>query len=1296
MDSRRGSNHEVKSAFQSTTFDRDVSIRVNETVGSASIAPSGRDIVLASAEGLHIIDLDSPYSPPRHLSHQQQWPPADVQWSPFASRAHWIVSTSNQKALVWNLELYNPLSPIEHTLHAHSRAITDINFSAHHPDMLATCAVDSYVHCWDLRRPVRPVMTFADWTAGATQVKWNRQDEHILASSHDKFLKIWDERKGAHPLKTIEAHTTKIYGIDWNRTRPTGILTCSLDKSIKFWDYSKEDDAPERVIRTTFPVWRARHTPFGWGVLALPQRGDYGLHLYDRRLGPGVPRVGFAQPVHSFQGHHDNVKEFLWRSRGDVENGADNRDFQLISWGMDRDLHLHRIDPELLRGVGHEKGKEVRKNMPLTRKGALYVSYRDYKPTDPKEQETSQLSQRRQGYLGALVTAAGMSKMPLPMAPVGREAGTMTYSGRNRKGTINPIKWMEGVTMGSRQTDATNTGLISSENPEGLSNEMTTVSQRYTKVNFEKADVHGRSAIVTLNGPWGPDDKSVFMRINFEFPVEYPSLAPAACTLERTATGISEETMARLYEQVKSIVDHYHVRKTGSLEAVITYLLGERGLEESITIPHLDTYDAVDSGDETSSDEDVVEGEAQGLETSATDNLGQANVPLPKGCGAYWANDGRLVCFFPPKAEPKPLFSLDMLRTGERGNRNNRHFEGFGRFLDSSPSSKRIPVPVDRNDDVPSDASWTSSSSGSDDSDEDISRLPSRFQAPKAWRAAALRFQKTSSHSSGTHGRAQPIVKPKSIVSIHDLSDLLPAKFELAKEYRVFGKGPEVCAHNAEVAHRHGHYDLAAFWEILGHLLYDEVPLEIMEQTMRKEPILVLAKRNIVRMRRKDSGLDLAFDEPASVSNPKLTGRVKWGKHPLGSAWLIPQIFEHYEQLADIQMLAMLVCMLDEPAAREGVSNAVNGIREEVRGNFVFRCPPMVENPPIRAQDNKTVVGGLTTPIGIRSSESWDYFGRIGTYGSAESSNGPWAGDLVHSNLMLPSGPQTPYSTGNTPPAFPTPANRSRYNSTINSLSTSPEQHQLRPTRRTNSNLSAAFSSFSRPFAGLSSSPTTNDRFRSDADISTSAPATAITTYSSSEGSYHQVSDHSDDETTVDPLNRTSKVPTVKVTLKNQHLFDEEHHASVPLLPPDQSAKYAAYREIYAEQLSIWGLYIQRAEVLKFNGLTSYWPSKMADQSQQQQDGADKRIDWSKLAQSTSEPVAAESAEAREERIADEKEKMMEKKEILEKEKRSGESVDMVVERLRTTCRICNERISGVFVKCVSGVHKVHRPISVV
>ncbi|KIW09357.1 uncharacterized protein PV09_00255 [Verruconis gallopava] len=1359
---RRMSSHDVDDSYHSSTFDRDVEIRVHETVGSASVSPSGRDVVLASAEGLHIVDLDSPYTAPRYLSHQQQWPPADVQWSPFAARDYWIVSTSNQKALVWNLELYSAASPIQYTLHAHDRAITDINFSAHHPDMLATCAVDSFVHCWDLREAGKPAMSFADWSAGATQVKWNRQDEHILASSHDKFLHIWDNRKGAYPLKTIEAHTTKIYGIDWNRIRATGILTCSLDQSIKFWDYSKGDDKPERVIRTLFPVWRARHTPFGWGVLALPQRGDNDLHMYDRRLSKGTPRIGFVDPVHSFSGHQSNVKEFLWRSRGSIDHGVDNRDFQLISWGMDRVLHLHRVDPSVLKTVGYQKGQEMRKNMPVTRQGARYRTFNIPKPI-PLTTDTEELSATQsRGLLGKLVSAAGMSKMPPPVAPVGREQASMTYSGKLRKRTADPIKWMQGVTMRSR-TDTMSKSNLGLDNPESLKDEITTVSQKYTKVDFEIADVHGRVARVALNGPWGPDDRPVFLRVTFEFPSDYPSVSPAICSLERTAAGMSDEIVEKLTEEMKTIVNHYHGRKMGCLEAVITYLLGERGLEESITLPPFEgPYDLLSPAAESSSDDDDDAVDGQDLETSAEGALGpaQANVPLPKACGAYWSNDGRLVCFFPPKPEPKPLFSLEALRSaaGEKF-RGHRHLEGFGRMQEDSPSSKRRTASVDDDETEDSAESWTSSSSSSDDSFDDISRLPSRFHPPAAWRAATLRMQKTSSHS-GSGGvtsskRDTTATKNPTIVSIHDFSDMLPARRDLAEEYLVFGSGPDVCLHNAKVCQAHGLEDHAITWDICRHLLLNEVPLENAEQNDSKTPIFVEAKRQMVRVRRKDSGLDLALDKPANVANPILRGRVKWGGHPFGSPWLIPELFEYYERLADTQMLAMLACIFYEPEVCKNVSYTLAGTKSQdlplamQAPAYFLEYSPSVEVARSLAETGKVTIQSAT-PSDSRSGGPQDYFDRNTTFGSAGSSNGPWERDTV------PSGPHTPYSTGDTPPPVTPYSVRSNRNSSANSLSTSPEQTSNRSSRRSTSNMSAAFS-LTKAFTSLSTSPTTQERFKaSDADLSTSAPTAqtssvtwgSTTFYSSnsptsaekrrrSQSSRRSSSrpfavdgandtEEDDDEyDTDDTYYDVGKVyaPTKKeeqkfrVVLKNQSLFDVEGHASVPLLPPKDSVKFRAYRDVYAELLGSWGLYIQRAELVKFNGLTNFWSEDAPVYPLHVQMSRDKPEQASKLSQRSSpmlhgrdmfdnlEPskkiLDMNTAQSRSHgsrswapsrKSSDLSPKHNKRNLHLEKSLLNGpirfEPKKRAVPGIN--CHICIEIIHGLFVSCPSGRHKAH------
>ena len=453
----------LASAFDSPTFGHDGSFRLDEPVGSASISPCGRDIVLASRQGLHIIDLDLPWSPPRHLPHYTPWEVADVQWSPFASRDYWVVSTSNQKALVWNLGITHSRTAVEHVLHGHSRAITDINFSAHHPDALATCAVDAFVHCWDLRRPQTPAISFCDWFAGATQVKWNRQNPHILASSHDKFLRIWDDRKGAVPLRSIKGHATKIYGVDWNRTIPTKIATCSLDMTIKFWDYTNSTDEPDQTLHTPFPVWRARHTPFGSGILAMPQRGNSDLHLYNYNSDVSEVTEGVVPPSHRFAGHEGQVKEFLWRPRGSVAEGIDNREFQLVSWGTDRVLRLHHINDKTLESVGHATCGPANQVLNITRKNAAYKTFRvnpslhEDEPFD-KDVTTRAAREEDTGITGTRSALSnGMSRAPYVESNGWANGGAMvSMVGQKSKASreMDALTWMRGVKIGKRDSGA--------------------------------------------------------------------------------------------------------------------------------------------------------------------------------------------------------------------------------------------------------------------------------------------------------------------------------------------------------------------------------------------------------------------------------------------------------------------------------------------------------------------------------------------------------------------------------------------------------------------------------------------------------------------------------------------------------------------------------------------------------------------------------------------------------------------------------------------------------------------------
>ncbi|CRK13178.1 hypothetical protein BN1708_002535, partial [Verticillium longisporum] len=717
----------IKSAFDSESFDSDGTIHVEGLVGSATISPSGRDVALASPEGLAIIDLDSPYNPPRRLSsHGLPWLVTDVQWSPFAARDYWVVSTANHRALVWNLNLRDDSSSgaIEHSLQGHSRAITDINFSAYHPDLLATCAVDGYVHCWDLRRPRQPVLTFCDWFAGATQVKYNRQNPHILASSHDRWLHIWDERKSYVPLKSISAHTSKIYGLDWNRTRSTSLVTCSLDKSIKFWDYANDDDNPERVIRTEFPVWRARHVPFGEGVLAMPQNDPGDLYLYKAHQNPSAPTDAATEPVAVFPGHGSHkAKEFLWRTRGGIsEQGIDNRDFQLVSWGEDNELRLQRMDAATLESVGYRKGMPAKKNLTLTRKGATYKTFRTVEDIVNRDRRSATMSDPRPGSGGTQYRQSALTISMRTSSSVHSKLGwkgpSMKAKSTHRKMDRSQahIGWMKGITMTKKKhssntprgPDARPPNVFSPGypdddkwgEPETIQDEFLRVSTQLPKVKWDHIDWDALTLNASLNGPWGRDGETIFLKVKVDIPTNYPKTRAPKFFVEKTSF-MPAETHRRIEHEVHQLAHQFLDRKQNCLDVAFSYLLGEVDLETSTTffknVKDLDDpMDGLaDDSSSEDSDNDIPAGGSASMSQDLTasteiDNTLAPNnrpviPPLPRFCGARFASDGRLVCFFPTKEEKaKALMFIPPESMKERP-KGEPVFASFGRLGHDSP-----------------------------------------------------------------------------------------------------------------------------------------------------------------------------------------------------------------------------------------------------------------------------------------------------------------------------------------------------------------------------------------------------------------------------------------------------------------------------------------------------------------------------------------------------------------------------------------------------------------------------------
>lgn len=230
-----------------------------------------------------------------------------------------------------------------HSLRAHTRVITDLNWHQSNPNLLASCSVDTFIHIWDMRDPRRPASSLSA-IAEASQVRWNRISSNLLATAHDGDVKLWDQRKGSAPVQYIAAHLSKIYGLDWSQQSETQLATSSQDNTIKFFDTNNPRKA-EFVLTTNAPVWRARYTPFGNGLVTVvvPQlrRGENSLFLWNT--------TSRATPVHTFVGHRDVVLEFEWRKQRPGEN-----DFQLVTWSKDQTLLVWRIEPFLQKLCGHD------------------------------------------------------------------------------------------------------------------------------------------------------------------------------------------------------------------------------------------------------------------------------------------------------------------------------------------------------------------------------------------------------------------------------------------------------------------------------------------------------------------------------------------------------------------------------------------------------------------------------------------------------------------------------------------------------------------------------------------------------------------------------------------------------------------------------------------------------------------------------------------------------------------------------------------------------------------------------
>ena len=284
----------------------------------------------------------------------------------------------------------------------------------------------------------------------------------------------------------------------------------------------------------------------------------------------------------------------------------------------------------------------------------------------------------------------------------------------------------------------------------------------------------------------------------------------------------------------------------------------------------------------------------------------QNNTPVPNACGALWANNGCLVCFFPPKPEKEPSFLDLTLRVNDRSSKSRKSiFEGFGRFHNASGRKNQATSTLQTIESGDSDTNESSSSSSGSSSNSDESLPRHHFLPGMAWRGdaseaiPAVSLDESQKSSSGMGKSRSTVPKSKNFVSIHDYSDLLPARLFLAKNY-IVGHGSYGCAHNARIAREVGDLDLADVWVLVDLLLQDKVPLEVMSERRAGstqdpgkayvEPILMIARRAATRLKSKDSAIDMSYDRDEENLELDVQAPAKWGDHPFGRPYLIDKL----------------------------------------------------------------------------------------------------------------------------------------------------------------------------------------------------------------------------------------------------------------------------------------------------------------------------------------------------------------------------------------------------------------------
>lgn len=586
---------------------------------------------------------------------------------------------------------------------------------------------------------------------------------------------------------------------------------------------------------------------------------------------------------------------------------------------------------------------------------------------------------------------------------------------------------------------------------------------------------------------------------------------------------------------------------------------------------------------DSDSDDETFDGDA--LKGSGTLMMpGAANVPLPKSCGAFFSPNGQLITYFPPKARVRSM-EIDGFSSSqpeERSTKASRLFPLFG----------NLSIEARDYEDSDTESMSTQSETASDDSTK-IEPFSFSSHGEQSWEERLENMQPLPRLAAGE----QPVV-----VSIRDVNEIIHFRPELARSYNLSCDSEEaagrVSLENADIARAAGYDDLANVWCLLGLLLQDKLPEDLLTAA---DVDIATAARRASRLVRSNSGL-----RPSTRRQSSAMSVLHMSQSKAGAAWLVSQIFTWTELRADVQMLACLSAVLLSSAQSPPRPTKTHVVLSDSRSSL-----PVSDYFADGASHNSHP-SILRTPILQQVVDS----SREGSFLTHSPAKPPRSS---HVSSRDPSQPTTPYvdSLSSTPP-FPFPK-LSRQGSRLSaSGSASPEHHR--------SSFGAAAKFYAQSITDKISSYGTSPparRFGTSPNNELSSSLPVVGSWSKSvsfasgvdfgnRSSAHLAPD--DDGYDSDRTIEDTSLPhtpkryggPVMFTLKNSSAFlpskelpqPQNQPQQHPLLSSTLAGKARIWTRHYAEQLRRMGLLVRAAELenIAANSTTSSSPADTATQ----------------------------------------------------------------------------------------------------